>query len=57
VSAVTDADGRYVFCGVSPGPGFVSAGDCNDARVVVTVEIRRGDNVRDVDITESTNCP
>jgi hypothetical protein len=60
----TDADGRYNFCGLPLGAGYLLAG-CSGAVMPspefrftkVPVEIR-GDTVLDVDITSSlSSCP
>src|SRR5687767_8368196 len=47
VYATTNADGRFLFAGLSRGPGTLSAGDCSDAMDPKPVEIRGNTNVVD----------
>jgi len=42
-------DGRYEFCRVRPDPGYLAAGDCNDAKMQLPVEVN-GDTVLDIDL-------
>jgi hypothetical protein len=54
----TDSDGRYEVCGFPLGPGFLGAGDCNDAIMQTPVEIQGDATVLDVDLTSLIGeCP
>jgi len=58
VYATTDADGRFEFGGLSPGPGNLLVGDCSDAMDPKRIEIRGNPNVVDVDLTAFIqSCP
>jgi len=53
----TDADGRYEFCNLPLGAGYLQAGDCNDAFFDVLVDLR-GDTTVDVDLAPLIKkCP
>ncbi len=53
----TDANGHYQFCGIPRSAGRVGAGDCNDAVLVLPIEVN-GDMVFDVDLTSfNASCP
>ena len=58
VYATTNADGRFAFAGLSPGPGTLLAGDCSDAMDRKPIEIRGNATVVDVDLTAFIqSCP
>ena len=58
VYATTNADGRFAFAGLSPGPGTLLAGDCSDAMDRKPIEIRGNANVVDFDLTAFIqSCP
>ena len=58
VYATTNADGRFLFGGLSRGPGTLLAGDCSDAMDPKPIEIRGNTNVVDFDLTAFVqSCP
>lgn len=53
----TDDEGKYAFCRVPSGDARIGAGDCNDAVLFVSSEVK-GDTVVDVDLTDFyASCP
>jgi hypothetical protein len=53
----TDAEGRFRFCGLPAGPATLGAGDCHDAVMTQSIEVK-GDTVVDVDLTAfNDSCP
>ena len=58
VYATTNAEGRFEFAGLSPGPGNLLAGDCSDAMDSKPIEIRGATNLVDFDLTAFIqSCP
>jgi hypothetical protein len=53
----TDSSGRYEFCGIPAGAGELLAGDCHDAMMRTSVNLRSGSTM-DIDLTEfNAKCP
>ena len=51
VYTITDAEGRYEFCGLPLGAGDLLAGSCNDQMMPVPIELRSDSTNVDVDLT------